>query len=160
MSQVKLSSVGHSAVSSPPTLWQCQTLRPLPILLVLLLIREPASQGLGRGGRKGVGHRGPLVEKHKGNSDTEQDVKEKICYLSALTTDNVYWSTKIYYVWPVSHVSCWDNDAVKKDPLSSKGCTALLDKLFLSQRPGCERVHASDPQLTHLLHWPEGFSIV
>lgn len=36
------------AVSSPPTLWQCQTPRPLPILLVLLLIREPASQELGR----------------------------------------------------------------------------------------------------------------
>lgn len=52
MSQVESSRVGRSAVSSPPTLWQCQTSRPLPILLVLLLIREPASQELGKGGGK------------------------------------------------------------------------------------------------------------
>lgn len=51
MSQVELSRVGHSAVSSPPTLWQCQTSRPPPILLVLLLIREPASQEL-EGGKE------------------------------------------------------------------------------------------------------------
>lgn len=44
MSQVEPSRVGLSAVSSPPTLWQCQTSRPPPILLVLLLIREPAIQ--------------------------------------------------------------------------------------------------------------------
>lgn len=80
MSQVEWSRVGHSAVSSPPTLWQCQTLRPLPILLVLLLIRETASQELGEGvgGGRGGGReeRGEgldlLLEKSGGNSDMAQ----------------------------------------------------------------------------------------
>lgn len=81
MSQVKSSRVGHSAVSSPPTLWQCQTLRPLPILLVLLLIRKPASQELEERGRKGVGHHRLLMGKQKGNSDTEQGVEDNAAVL-------------------------------------------------------------------------------
>ena len=75
MSQAESSRVGRSAVSSPPTLWQCQTSRPLPILPVLLLIREPASQGLGKCGAGRVEGEEAfflLSEKCKGNSDTEQ----------------------------------------------------------------------------------------
>lgn len=131
MSQVKLSRVGRSAVSSPPTLWQCQTSRPLPILLVLLLIREPASQESGKRGRKGVGHRGLLLEKHKEIVTQSKAWRNNSCCSSALTSDNR--STKIYYLWPVTHFSCWDNDAVKINRpsiLQSLYNTALLDKLL------------------------------
>lgn len=132
MSQVKLSSVGHSAVSSPPTLWQCQTLRPLPILLVLLLIREPAIQGLGRGGQKG-----DLFWKSIKEKVTQSKVwRKKSCCLSALTTDNVYWKkSTMFGLWVMFPAEIMMQ--LKKDPLSSEGCTALLNRLFLSQGPGC-----------------------
>ena len=105
MSQVKSSRVGHSAVSSPPTLWQCQTSRPLPILLVLLLIREPASQpGIGKGGREGGKEEEEEAwfffwKKSKGYGDTdrgEQEEQWNSCCSTALTGDTMFAEVKRY----------------------------------------------------------------
>lgn len=122
-SQVKSSRVRRSAVSSPPTLWQCQTSRPLPIRLVLLLIREPASQPAsqefdGSELKEGSWTGWRSSGKAQGCRDVEGggEQRRNSCCASVLTND--VWLRKEVkkkgHICPLTHLLDGWNDAVKR----------------------------------------------